>query len=315
MRVNRQQRTIPPVQGVRRFVQRALETRAVSSLSTGLTANHLRILGFHGVDDLRHFENLISMVLNSYTPVNGDAIKAALEGKASLPPRAVWFTFDDGLQSTMDAGSLLHEHGVVATAFVNPASIAEPHLLWFQIVEAALSAGVIMPDERERFSLLRLKNAPDQDRRAAVAILKSRLESSINLPATKSASIESLQKWVAFGHEVGNHTWDHPCLDTCSEGAQENQIRWAHDWLMSQGLEPRFFAYPNGNFTEHSADTVASLGYIGSVLFDHRLAKLNGSPHQLSRLRIDSSAPLPRVRSILSGAHSAVFSLTELRRR
>lgn len=117
-----------------------------------------------------------------------------------------------------------------------------------------------------------------------------------------------MRRWLDLGHEIGNHTWDHPCLDRCTSSEQEEQLRKAHDWLVAAGVKPRFMAYPNGDWTETSAEVARQLGYVGSLLFDHRLARMRSDPHRISRLRIDAGAESSRVESIVSGAHSFVFA-------
>jgi hypothetical protein len=62
---------------------------------------------------------------------------------------------------------------------------------------------------------------------------------------------------------------------------------------------------------------MAELGYRMALLFDHRLAVVGTPPAMsigapefpaaLSRLRLDSDAPVERLRAIVSGAHPALF--------
>jgi peptidoglycan/xylan/chitin deacetylase (PgdA/CDA1 family) len=300
--------------GLRRAVSlqavRVLQSAPVTSIARRITVDRLRILAFHGVDDLTHFERVTGQILERYAPVDGSDIVAALEGTRPLPPHAVWFTFDDGIRGTLDAAEMLAGHGVRATAFVNPAPIESPSLLWFQVLAIAEQHGIISELEAERFSRHRLKSCPDAERRAAVAELEERVADLPSRPTTLSGDVAALGRWVDMGHEVGNHTWDHPCLDMCDGGEQMRQIEKAHSWLVDHGFDPRFFAYPNGNWAEESEATVRRLGYRASVVFDHHLEDLRGNPQRLSRLRISSSADPRRAASILSGAHSGAYGLS-----
>ncbi|WP_226963697.1 polysaccharide deacetylase family protein [Tetrasphaera sp. F2B08] len=239
-------------------------------------------------------------------PVNGDDIVAALTDRRPLPKWSVWFTFDDGLKSTLDAGETLAKHGIQATAFINPSTYERPSFLWFQILDMAESQGVIAPTERAKFSRKRLKECPDAERRAAIHELDGRLDPA-SKTLTASGSLSDLRDWVQLGHEVGNHTWDHPCLDNCDGEEQRRQVERAHEWLVSNHFDPRFFAYPNGNWSSDSEGAARRLGYSASVLFDHHLERLHGNPHMLSRLRISDSASRSRSASILSGAHSGLY--------
>lgn len=292
--------------GLRRSLAGVATNRVVRSVVLRRTSARLRVLGYHGVDDPDAFERGVAQIVTDYVPVSGEEVAAAILTGTALPPRAVWFTFDDGLKSTFDAAELLAAHGVRATIFVNPASIETPGLQWFQVYDLATRKGLIAPDEQDRFA--RLKSIPDGARRELVAELEERVARIPDIPASLSGSLADLDRWIDLGHEVGNHTWDHPCLDQCTPAEQHEQIERAHRWLLDRGLQPRFFAYPNGDWSQEAADVVRGLGYVGSVLFDHRLANLGEDPHRMSRLRIDSSADARRIAGIVSGAHSVAFA-------
>ena len=282
------------------------QSAPAARLARNATRRNLRVLAFHGVPDLAKFDRVVTAILRDYEPVSESDVAAAIEGHYRLPNLAVWFTFDDGLRSTFDAAQLLADHGVSATAFVCPAVIGQPQRLWFQSAEEAAQRGIQLGRE-DSLSTLRLKVRPDSERRALVAELESRLDT---VDPAIVVHVEDLEAWRALGHTVGNHTWDHPCLDTCSAEDQKAQVMRAHDQLVGWGIYPRFFAYPNGNFTPIAADVAQALGYAGSLLFDHALSSdVAAFPHQISRLRIDSDVDTRRALSILSGAHSFAHHL------
>ncbi|WP_432560106.1 polysaccharide deacetylase family protein [Granulicoccus sp. GXG6511] len=284
-------------------------TWPVRSAWMALTPGRVRILAYHGVEDLDKFERAVDRICERFTPVSGSDIARALNGGGTLPRHAVWFTFDDGLATTLAAGEMLANHGISATVFVNPATMERPGRLWFQTVDEASRAGLISTEESERFSHGRLKRIPDAERRLETAVLEARLTGREDVRESLTGTLDDLNRWVSLGHEIGNHTWDHPCLDQCSRDEQEDQIRRAHEWFVSRGLNPQYFAYPNGDWIDHSAAVARDLDYVGSVLFDHRLANLRADQHRLSRLRINSDASIPRVDAILSGAHSGAYAL------
>lgn len=278
-------------------------------LSAKLTANDLRVLAFHGVEDLEYFGAVIEHVTRKYRPVDGDDVAEAIVLGRPLPPRSVWFTFDDGLQSTFEAGEVLAAYGVRATLFVNPETLAEPVLHWFSVRDLAEQHGLIGSDEQENFSMRRLKRILDKDRRVAVAELRKRIETTRSIPRTLSGTVEDMRRWLEAGHEIGNHTWDHPCLDHCTANEQRSQIERAHFWLLEHGVKPRFFAYPNGDWVPQTERVLTELGYLGALLFDHRLSHSGNDSFRISRLRIDASAPLARVDAIMSGVHSLLFGM------
>ena len=152
--------------------------------------------------------------------------------------------------------------------------------------------------------MIRLKQVDDDVRRTFLA----------GLPAADpdrtdgSVTVDGVAEWVQSGREVGNHTWDHPCLPRCSAKEQERQILVAHEWLADLlGQAPTLFAYPNGDASAFARSVLAKHGYAIGVQFDHKVAKLSSDPLLMSRLRLDSDASLDRTRAIASGLHSAAF--------
>lgn len=301
--------------GLRSVAATLASNRLVSGAFRAATRGRLRVLAYHGVHDLDYFEQSVAYITSRYHPVDGDEVIAYVEGRASLPANAVWFTFDDGLSSALAAAEILLRYRVSATNFVNPWTVEQGEPLWFQALEFATQRGLIGEAEQGRYSRSRLKSLQDHERRSEMARLLERLNrDSVEMPSL-SGSEEMLRRWVSFGHEIGNHTWSHPCLDRCTEEEQRRQIERAHAWLTKAGFSPRFFAYPNGDWTPEAEAMVANLGYRASVLFDHRLVRHGGPVHQVSRLRVDSDASHKRLSAILSGAHSTAFSAISRRHR
>lgn len=124
-----------------------------------------------------------------------------------------------------------------------------------------------------------------------------------------------LSSWIDAGLEVGNHTWDHPCLPRCAPEEQRAQIVRSHQWLAELLGEPcRLFAYPNGDGGDSAREVLRELDQL--VLgFDHHLVARQPDPLAISRLRLDSDAPMHRVRAIASGSHSALFEARAQLRR
>lgn len=294
--------------GVNRSVRLLAAAAPTRVLVSRCTATSLRALAFHGVPDPTSFRELVSLIADRYHPVSGNEVADALSGQCKLPRFAVWFTFDDGLASTFAAGPMLAEHGIRATAFVCPSVVESEGLLWFQVVEEAHLRGLIDSDEEDRFTNARIKALAHDTFQAEIAELAARLDQT-RPSVDRSPDVSVLHTWVDQGHEIGNHTWDHPLMDRCSAEEQQRQIVVAHDWLHAEGFQPRFFAYPNGNWSAISAKVAEGLGYAGSVLFDHRLTRLPTDTQRISRLRIDSDADPRRALSIASGAHSGFFHL------
>jgi peptidoglycan/xylan/chitin deacetylase (PgdA/CDA1 family) len=288
-----------------------LGTRAVAGLSRRLTGSDLRVLAYHDVPDRRRFEVQLDNVIASYNAVSGADVASARAGRTRLPERPLWITFDEGYSNVVElALPLLAARGLSATMFVSPGmSAGQQATPWWIVVDRALELGWCAAD-RSTPSVTHLKRVHDSERREIVDSARRHLESLAEMPVGVLANEASLQEWLSMGMELGNHTWDHPCLNRCEPQEQLRQIESADSWLRKFGAfeNVKLFAYPNGDWTQASEEVLRGLGYDIGVLFDHRLERLP-PPHPLrvSRLRIDADASESRCRSIVSGAHSFCY--------
>jgi peptidoglycan/xylan/chitin deacetylase (PgdA/CDA1 family) len=63
---------------------------------------------------------------------------------------------------------------------------------------------------------------------------------------------EILKRELAEGHEIGNHSWDHPNLAKMSEATVRSQIERTQDAVFQiTGTKPKVMRPPYGSFTEH----------------------------------------------------------------
>lgn len=294
-------------------VDRLLGAPPLERVVAAATSRSLRILAYHGVTDPGSFRAQLEHISSHYRPVDAAMVLGSLAGGPPLPHRSVWVTFDDGRADVVDAGMAeLDRVGIRATMFICPGLVRDRRPFWWDEVVAGLAPGPWEYDGRswtDRRLVTHLKTRPDDERREVVATLRERAAAG-GTPAdpTRVLTADHIERWRASHHDIGNHTWDHPCLDHCSPDAQEAQLVEAHEALTEMlGDAPRLFAYPNGDRSDHAESVLAALGYQAALLFDHRTSPRNQDPLRLSRLRIDADSPLPRAAAILSGAHSALF--------
>lgn len=269
----------------------------------------LRIVAYHGVDDPEALDAQLATFARHHRFVSAAEVGAALRGDGTLPPGALWLTFDDADPSVVRAGlPVLAARAVPATLYVCPGLLDPPAAPWWAVVEAAGRRGrgaEVAGAHRRGTDLVRaLKGVPDPVRRQVVADLAAVADPPAVAPTTPA----EVRAWLDAGLEVGNHTWDHPCLDRCTAEDQTEQVVRAHRWMEEHlGAAPRTFAYPNGDRTPHVAALAADLGYETVLLFDHAVARVRPGGRELSRLRLDAADPPPRARAVVSGAHSDVW--------
>lgn len=289
-----------------------LGSRPIAAAFAAVTSTRLRAVAYHAVEDARAFATQLDwFAAAGYRTVTAAQVAGALHSGAPLPARSLWLTFDDGDATVVRVAlPLLRERGMVATAFLCGAWVDTTEAPWWQVVAAAVA-----PDDLVR-TRLALKAAPDAQRRARVAQMAESLAASDSAVTGSQWTEADVHAWLAAGNDIGNHSWDHPCLDRCDDVEQRRQIEAAHDRLSALVGHPLdVFAWPNGDPADVAATALRSLGYRLLVECDHRLTGRGCDPLAVSRLKLDTSADLTRTRAILSGAHSAVFHLQQRFRR
>lgn len=296
-------------------VVRVLGSRPVADLATVVTRRRLRVLAYHGVHDASAFAAQLDLLSDRWTTTSGKEIADHREHGRPVPPNSVWITFDDGDTSVVrTALPLLSARGMKATAFLCGAWVGSDDVPWWHVAEAAVRHGVIEPAELgtvDRVGVLRaMKRLRDDERRSLVRSLSNRLEQRGQRTTAEQWSERDVTAWLDGGMEIGNHSWDHPCLDRCSPEVQIHQVRRAHERLSAlAGAPVDTFAWPNGDPSGAALVELKRLRYRVVLPAEHRVCRQHPDLMALSRLRIDADAPLVRFRSILSGGHSGVFQL------
>lgn len=301
------------VQGLPGAAVRVLGSPAVARVACTVIGGRLPVLAYHDVTDPDVFAAHLDTIQTYFRPVSGEEVAFAVDGRRQLPRGAIWVTFDDAHPGVIEnALPLLLARGIPATLFVCPGVIDTDRPYWWQVIDHAIAAdSPIHLDGMpwlDRSVITQLKRVPDGTRREAVARAEEELARSGQRLAVRQTTSTSLRKWLQAGLGVGNHTWDHPCLDTCDAAEQRRQVMEAHEWLRGVlDTSTHLFAYPNGNTSQVSRRVLAQQGYTVAALFDHRVSRVRGA--EVSRLRVDAQAPVHRLRAIASGAHPAAFAV------
>ena len=71
-----------------------------------------------------------------------------------------------------------------------------------------------------------------------------------------------VERMIAEGHTVGNHSYSHPSFPQCSEDEVKDEVMLLHDYMKENfGYEMTLFRFPKGEFSEKTLFQLDNLGY------------------------------------------------------
>jgi len=228
------------------------------------------VLGYHGLrgDDWpagsMPFENLhvrastfeahCRVIRETCDPIALDDWRAALVGKAPLPPRPVLVTFDDGYRSVFTIGApILAASNLPAVVFACSDPMERRRLLWFDDVAAREGEAAVEPWKAREYRSWLSACATDTE-----SIADADPRALLTVPELQVLSRQR-------GIEIGAHTARHPILAQAAPAAQRAEIAENRAALEAwTGRPVRAFAYPNGRpGVDYNSETVAILRDLG----------------------------------------------------
>ena len=271
------------------------------------------VLAYHSISSRGGFETHIESLSHYGSVCSPSALLDMFSGRRSSHETRIVLTFDDlDISHIQQGGPTLKRRGWNALVFAVGESLAQGWRGWWTVVDESVRSGGTIGNQRPGdaqqlvYALKRVKNATRL--RVIDNLMRTAGRSPEFGPCFRAEQVRALE---SQGVEVGNHTMTHPCLSMCDDGEVEREIREAHDVLAAAlGHPPRFFAYPNGDYDPRAAPILDELGYLGAFLFDHRVQRLPiRDKFAISRIRISADADRARTAFLVSGIHSALWSL------
>lgn len=205
-----------------------------------------------------------------------DYVAALRSGRAaSLPPKSMVITLDDGLRGNYALLEVFRKHHVKPTIFICSGIVGTNRRFWWTAVESH--------DEIER-----LKRVPDEARLEALASLG--YDENASFPercALSSAEITEMRDAVDFQP----HAVLHPVLNQCSDRRSRREILDSKKMLEREfGLDIYAFAFPNGDYSEREVDYVRNAGYQCAVTVEIGLNDIHTDPFRLKRVCMPEAA-------------------------
>jgi peptidoglycan/xylan/chitin deacetylase (PgdA/CDA1 family) len=172
---------------------------------------------------------------------------------ASLPPRALVVTLDDGHASNATLLDVFRRHDVRPTIFLCSDIVGTQRRYWWQAV----------PDDAK---LQRMKRLPDEERLAALRDLGfEETGEAMQRSSLSAKEIQAMRGVVDFQA----HTRLHPVLPMCSSVRAREEIAGCRSALRDRfGLSTVALAYPNGDYSERDVVFAREAGFSCALSID-----------------------------------------------
>lgn len=266
--------------------------------------NKLKVLAYHKVENSLQFEKQINYLKKNYHILNMIEFKKYSKN-TMLYKNPLLLTFDDGDKSVYNnAFPILRKHNLHAIIFVVTNLIDTKYPFWWEEIKYYLG------EEEGEKKVWEVKTWVNKDRENFLESLRKNSD-KVHLEKEQLSTTE-LKEMNAQGLSIGNHSHTHPIFDKCTQKELNYECENSINLLLEKGLHPHVFAYPNGNHSQFSEKILKNFRINSVFLFDHKINMGRLNPFRISRLIVNDSTPIWKLKFILSGNHSKVLPLIKL---
>lgn len=290
-----------------------------------------RFSDIQGIDTVNVLRRQFSYIRKHFHPVSLSQIQRALNGQATLPPKAVAITVDDGYRDFLSvAFPLFQEYQLPVTVYLISDFIDGRLWPWWDQLEYALQrttkpyfenglAGenqhrpLPLRSDAERQSAYAalcaaLTRVPNHTRLAVLEHLPQTLAVELPKPAPPQYAAltwDEVRMLKNSGVEFGGHSTTHPIL-TALEDAQSVYAEVAES---KRRIEEELqcpvihFAYPNGDFNETIVAAVKRCGFLSAATVLSGSCSTSTDPYLLKRRSIELDFSDDYFREMLAGVH------------
>ena len=233
------------------------------------------------------FDAQMRFLRENMNPVSLAQVADYVDGRGTLPPRAVAVTFDDGFRDTYDhAFRALRAHAIPATVFITTGYVDSAEPFWFELAAhlmmrvaphsirvpecpTALPLGPSPQERRDSVHVIHavLKALPDSRRQALMADLTREFASSIEPAAadlSRPVTWDEVREMSAAGVDFGSHTVTHPNLAQLGDADLNYELTESRRVMERQlGREVLSVAYPFGTPSAYSERVLVAAGNAG----------------------------------------------------
>ncbi len=300
-----------------------------SSWKNGLQQRKgVRVIYYHGVVEHRkdiRLERIFHLLsefqehlrfLRFFRILSADELLDAWTNQKDHGKPAAVITFDDGYANNLVAAELLDKYRIPWILFVSTGAMnREGKPLWAEELSLLLLHGraqrvealgrvwsLTTREEREKaLQGIRypMKRLPAPYRRQVMEEIRQQFPERETqrlleqFPSMRMLTWEEVRQLASAGVEIGSHGVEHEI----HHDQQLKSVRWYELAQSKKNIEVqlkrpcRFFAYPNGDFTEASPKEVQEAGYLMAFTTQRRTVSPDDNPYLLPRIGARGSIP------------------------
>ncbi len=290
-----------------------------------------RFSEFEGIDAVEVLKRQFGYIRKHFHPVSLAQIRRALSGEATLPPKAIAITVDDGYRDFLSvAFPLFQEYELPVTMYLITDFIDGRLWPWWDRLDYALRRttkpyfenGLAAEYQHQPLPLrtdaerrtahaelcVALKKLPHRARLAVVDRLPQTL--AINLPASvppqyAALTWDEVRMLKKAGVEFGAHSKTHPILPAL----EDEQSVYAEVAESKRRIEEELqspvahFCYPNGDFNDTVVAAVKKCGFLSATTLQQGYNCASTDPYRLQRRLIEPDLSDNYFREKLAGLH------------
>ncbi len=195
-------------------------------ISKDLQRPRVQFLYLHHVfkDEEKALEELISQLSVNHSFISySEAVERILNGNIDKP--YICFSSDDGFRNNLRAAEILHNYGISACFFINPAIVG------INDYEA----------------------------------IKSHCQTKLNLPPVEFMGWDEIEIIQKLGHEIGSHSYSHSDAGILSAAMFLEDCQKSIEILVGKCGDVKHFAFPYGrfqNFNQTAKDIIFDSGFL-----------------------------------------------------
>jgi len=223
------------------------------------------IENLYRIKNVREFEADLDYLLREFRPIGLDDLKSSILAGGSIPERAFYLTFDDGLREMAEiVAPILKRKGLHATFFISSGFLNNQDLSYrFKVsllIGRIRAQGVTTRGKKELQKLLSSVTLPwtgniDNDLNnvdykrhwlldEAASILNYDFHDYLK-NSKPYMGVDQIRTLVQEGFAIGSHSIDHPNYSELNLEEQLQQTRVGSQHLTKQvGVDHKLFAFP-----------------------------------------------------------------------